>query len=104
MPQPSPEKTAELMVPAGLLAWPGLKGLVEQQERPKLLRFLEGQLRVLEMIARSAATPSVLEELTRVLEAQVDGMSCSILLLSEDGKHLVHGAAPTLPEAYRKTI
>jgi len=104
MPQPSPEKAAELMVPAGLLAWPGLKGLVEQQERPRLLRFLEGQLRVLEMIARSASMPAVLEELARLLEAQVDGMSCSILLLSEDGKHLVHGAAPSLPETYRKTI
>jgi len=28
------------------------------------------------------------------MEAQADGLRCSILLLSNDGKHLRHGAAP----------
>jgi hypothetical protein len=34
------------------------------------------------------------------LEAQIDGM-VSILLLSEDRKHLCYGAAPSLPDRYR---
>src|SRR5262245_50040621 len=104
MEQPPSENAAQLTSLPGLFAWPGLAGLVEQQEHSKLLRFLEGQLHVLEMIARSAFLPAVLEELTRVLEAQVDGMMCSVLLLSDDGKHLIHGAAPSLPETYRKAI
>jgi diguanylate cyclase (GGDEF)-like protein len=32
------------------------------------------------------------------------GMLCSVLLLSQDGRHLVHGAAPSLPAAYCKAI
>jgi len=87
---------------AGLFGWSGLKELVDQQEPSKLLRFLEGQSRLLEMIARSVPLPAVLEEVTRVLEEQVDGMVCGVLLLSEDGKHLFYGAAPRLPQTYRE--
>ena len=39
-----------------------------------------------------------------MLEEQVDGMACSVLLLSEDRKHLRHGAAPSLPDSYRRAI
>ena len=31
-------------------------------------------------------------------------MLCSVLLLSEDGEHVVHGAAPSLPEEYVNAI
>ena len=55
------------------------------------------------MIAQPASLPDVLQELTRILEEQVDGMA-SILLLSEDRKHLRHGAGPSLPERYRRAI
>jgi PAS domain S-box-containing protein len=104
MAHPSSEKVAELEPPAGLFAWTGLKALAEQQEPARLLRFIEGQSHVLEMIARSVPLSAVLEELTRVLEGQVDGMSCSVHLLSEDRKHLIHGAAPSLPATFNKTI
>jgi PAS domain S-box-containing protein len=86
------------------LAWSGLKRLVEEQDPGKLVLFLEGQSRVLEMIARSVPQDLVLDELMRVLEEQVDGMACSILLLSEDRKHLRHGAAPSLPDRYKRAI
>jgi GAF domain-containing protein len=39
-----------------------------------------------------------------LIEAQVPDMLCSVLLLSEDGEHVVHGAAPSLPEEYVKAI
>src|SRR5262245_34997288 len=83
--------------------WSGLKQLVEEGERTELLLFLYGQLRVLEMIAQSAPLAAVLEELTRVLEGQIDGMA-SILLLSEDRTRLFYGAGPSLPEPYRRAI
>jgi signal transduction histidine kinase len=38
------------------------------------------------------------------MEAQAEGLRCSILLLSRDGKHVRHGAAPNLPEAYVKAV
>ena len=50
-------------------AWSALKRLVEEGDRAKLLLFLEGQSRVLEMIAQLAPLPDVLKELARVLEA-----------------------------------
>jgi len=84
--------------------WRGWKALVEEGERPSLLRFLEGQSRILEMIARSNPLTAVLEELTNVLEEQVAEMPCSVLLLSADRKHLQHGAAPNLPESYMHAI
>jgi PAS domain S-box-containing protein len=76
---------------------------VEEGERTKLLLFLQGQSRVLEMIAQSTPLGAVLEELARVLEEQVDGFA-SILLLSEDRKHLCLGAAPNLPDSFRRAI
>src|SRR5439155_13937798 len=46
------------------------------------------QGRVLEMIAKAAPLAATLDELMRVLEKQADGMLCSILILSDDGKHM----------------
>ena len=108
MARKSSKEVAEGPRPVGRVAWSGLECLLADQEdesgRAKLLLFLEGQSRVLEMIARSAPLPSVLEELTRVLEAQVEGMACSVLLMSEDRKRLLHGAAPNLPDSYKRAI
>ena len=51
------------------------------------------------------ALPEVLEGLLRAVEAQGDhSMLTSILFRSDDGKHLHHGAAPSLPAAYNKAI
>jgi GAF domain-containing protein len=35
-----------------------------------------------------------------LIEAQSEEMLCSVLLLSDDGNHIRHGAAPSLPEHY----
>jgi PAS domain S-box-containing protein len=96
--------TAESRKPIDRIVWAGLDRLVEQQDRDKLVRLLEGYSRVLEMVAQSVPLDSVLDELMRVLEEQVDGMSCSVLLLSADGAHLHHGAAPSLPERYSRAV
>src|SRR6267142_4206013 len=56
------------------------------------------------MIARDAWLEKILEKLVRVVEAQFAGLLCSVLLLDEDGQHVRHGAAPSLPEAYTKAI
>ncbi|MBK5417565.1 EAL domain-containing protein [Pseudomonas sp. TH31] len=63
-----------------------------------------GQGHVLELIARSTELAEVLDSLARLVESQLEGMMVSILVLDEDGQHLLHGAAPSLPKAYNQLI
>ena len=62
--------------------------------------LLEGQNRVLELIAQGAPLPEVLDSLLGVIQTQCPGMLCSILLLDRDGIHVRHGAARDLPEEF----
>jgi PAS domain S-box-containing protein len=66
--------------------------------------FRAGQSDVLEMIAADASLADVLTSLVLLMEGQAEGLRCSILLLNRDGKHVRHGAAPNLPEAYVKAV
>ncbi|WP_260958691.1 EAL domain-containing protein [Pseudomonas citri] len=63
-----------------------------------------GQGHVLELIARSTELTEVLDSLAHLVESQLEGMMVSILLLDEEGKHLLHGAAPSLPKTYSELI
>jgi PAS domain S-box-containing protein len=75
---------------------------VTEPKRAEALR--DGESRILEMIARDAPLEEILEKLVQVVEAQFAGLLCSVLLLDEDGQHMRHGAAPSLPTAYTKAI
>jgi GAF domain-containing protein len=66
--------------------------------------FRAGQGRILEMIAANAPLSEILKSLVLLIEAQSEVMLCSVLLLSDDGNHIRHGAAPSLPEDYVKAI
>lgn len=66
--------------------------------------FLAGQDKVLEMIEANAPLGEILTSLVLLLEAQSPDMLCSVLLLSDDGDHIRHGAAPSLPDEYVKAI
>ena len=70
---------------------------------PVPLPMLSGQgvLDALKMILADAPLNEVLASVTRLIEAQSDGMLCSIFLVGKDGVHLHWGAAPNLPESYR---
>ena len=59
---------------------------------------------ILRQINLGLPLSEVLDELARQAEALHPGMLCSILLLDKDGKHLRHGAAPSLPESYNKAL
>jgi len=56
------------------------------------------------MIAANAPLTEILKRLVLLIEEQSPGMLCSILLLSDDGNHIRHGAAPSLPEDFVKAI
>jgi GAF domain-containing protein len=61
--------------------------------------------RTTELIASGAPLHESLNELVRLIEeATASGMVASILLLDEDGRHLRHGAGPSLPDEYNKAI
>jgi len=73
-------------------------------ERRRAEVLAEGSRRVLELIAVGADLRKTLAELARTIEAVEPGMLCSILLLSEDGRHLHDGASPSLPPEYVAAI
>ena len=75
---------------------------ITERKLAEVLR--DGESRILEMIARDAPLEEILEKLVCVVEAQFAGLLCSVLLLDEDGQHVRHGAATSLPEAYIKAI
>ena len=66
--------------------------------------FRAGQSRVLELIAADASLSEILTNLVLLMEGQAEGLRCSVLLLSRDGIHVQHGAAPNLPEVYIKAV
>ena len=59
---------------------------------------------VLELLAHGAPLPVILEAITVGVERQQPEMMCSIMLLDSDGKRLLTGAAPSLPEYFSDTI
>ena len=59
---------------------------------------------VLRMLTDGVVLDIILERIVRDVEALNPDMLCSILLLYEDGKHLRHGAAPSLPDFYNQGI
>jgi diguanylate cyclase (GGDEF)-like protein/PAS domain S-box-containing protein len=64
----------------------------------------DGQAQILEMIAKGAPLPTVLDRLVRLVESQLTGIFGSILLLDEERSHLRYGAAPSLAETYVRAI
>lgn len=66
---------------------------------------IEGQKRALELAVHGAPLSSVLDVIVRTVEAQsTSEVLGSILLLDGEGKHLLRGAAPSLPGEYNDAI
>ncbi len=84
----------------------GQPGLPKGALRPEQdsAQLLEGQNRVLEHIAKGAPVHETLDFLLRIVEPHCPGMLCSILLLDDDGVHVHHGAAPSLPDSFVRAV
>src|SRR3981081_1693133 len=78
--------------------------LMDVTERRRAGVWVHGGGRILEMSERDAPLEEILEKLVLVVEAQFAGLLSSVLLLDEDGQHVRHGAAPSLPEPYTQAI
>jgi PAS domain S-box-containing protein len=74
-------------------------------ERKRIEGLVDGQKRALEQIAQGEHLSATLETLVTTVERHAsEELTASILLMAEDGQHLLDGAAPSLPEAYREAI
>ncbi|WP_445250432.1 PAS domain S-box protein [Microcoleus sp. OTE_8_concoct_300] len=73
-------------------------------ERKQAENWLTGQKQILEMIAKGAPLGDTLNTLVEIMEQQSRDVIGSILLLAPDGEHLLHGAAPSLPDSYNAAI
>ena len=87
----------------------GLSGIfvqghnVSEDKRSEELRSAHNK--VLELAIGDSPLERTLGELIRIVESTSrTGVLGSILLLDQDGKHLRHGAAPSLPQPYMEAI
>ena len=67
-------------------------------------KFVAQQEEVRQMIAADLPLIEILSKLVLMIESQTPDMLCSILLISDDGNHVRHAVAPSLPESYVKVI
>ena len=76
---------------------------VTDQKRGEMLRTAHAK--VLGLAISDSPLEQTLSELIRIVESSSStGVLGSILLLDAEGKHLLHGAAPSLPRAYCEAI
>jgi PAS domain S-box-containing protein len=62
--------------------------------------LLEGERRVLEMVATGASLRETLEALATLIEAQERGLRCGVLVLAVDGAYFSESYGPSLPATY----
>jgi PAS domain S-box-containing protein len=71
----------------------------------RLQQQVDMERRVLGQISAGVSLAEVLDEVVRAVEQSSDvGMMVAISILDKQGRHLLHGAAPSLPQAYNDAI
>jgi PAS domain S-box-containing protein len=66
--------------------------------------FWADQTAILERVAAGAPLGEILKDIIEMIERQAEGMSCSLLLMDDDGVTIRRGAAPTLPVEFMKHL
>jgi hypothetical protein len=66
--------------------------------------LLDGEKRLLEMVASGRSLPVVLDALCGIVEAIAGDCHCSVLLIDRSGTTVQHGAAPSLRSTYTESI
>jgi PAS domain S-box-containing protein len=71
----------------------------------KMENILEGQSDILDMISQAKPLPIILNAIINWVEKNGNGdLLASILLVDDEGKRLLHGAAPSLPQEYNDIV
>jgi PAS domain S-box-containing protein len=71
---------------------------------PGAWEILNAQAEVIDAIARGAEFYETLRCIALIVERLIPPAICSILLVDDSGRHLRHGAGPSLPDAYKAAI
>jgi PAS domain S-box-containing protein len=74
--------------------------IVDVTPRRLATALRDGKNELLEMIARGAPLPETLDKLVRLIEAQIDGGHCTVMLLNPDGVTVHSAAGPSMPRDY----
>jgi diguanylate cyclase (GGDEF)-like protein/PAS domain S-box-containing protein len=89
------------------VAWIGprrLVSLTDITERWLSEQRMQAHDAMLEMVAKGADLSDILNAIVRQVETEDKTALCSVLLLDAQGKHLLTGAAPSLPALYNQAI
>ncbi|GEM_PF-1772056 len=86
----------------GSIIWYGI--MLDITERKRIEKYEKFRSHTLELLSGSASLPAILEGIVRGVEQINPEMICSILLLDRQGKRLVEGIAPSLPDFYNAAI
>jgi diguanylate cyclase (GGDEF)-like protein/PAS domain S-box-containing protein len=78
--------------------------LIERYRRLRSQRRERARNEVLDLLSKEAPLKKILETIIQHLERDNPQMQCSILLLDEDGKRLLFGAAPSLPDSFSEYV
>jgi PAS domain S-box-containing protein len=81
-----------------------LANVVDIESRRRAEQTEHYRTQVLELLAAGVALPRVLESIVTGIESIDRSTLCSILLLDEDGTHLLGAAAPSLPDFYNAAV
>jgi PAS domain S-box-containing protein len=76
----------------------------DQEKLERSSRVIEEERRVLELIAKGCSLKEVLNALTAAIERMALECYCTVLLLDEDGKHLLEGSGGSLPSTYMQGV
>ncbi|MFT5720772.1 MAG: diguanylate cyclase (GGDEF)-like protein/PAS domain S-box-containing protein [Motiliproteus sp.] len=90
----------------GLLGWAWVFGrerssLIERKQAEQMGQF---RTHILELLASDEPLSNVLNTIVLSVENITPGALCTILLLDDQGKHLLTGAAPSLPDFYNAAV
>jgi len=75
---------------------------ITERKRLEMIQQLESSM--IEAVASSLELPRIMERIVLGIEAIIPNTTASVLLLDDEGKHMLHGAAPNLPSSYNDAI
>ena len=73
-------------------------------ERKRIEALQDAEKQALELVAKGECLESVLRFICQAVERLASPMLCSVMLIDQDGRHLVLATAPNLPDKYNQAI
>ena len=81
-----------------------IASMLDFTERNRADKRERNRNHVMELLSSGASLEGVLTAIAEVVEQEETGAICSILFTDQEGKRLLHGAAPSLPNFYHQAV